>query len=65
MTGEKPVVTQWAIRLLDGKVYYACHWFFGIQDSNNRTIVQEECDEEDWWEIAQQLYAVGKGWVEL
>jgi hypothetical protein len=76
VTQEYRRVESWAMKGEDGKLYYACESFFGIQlmdDCRNgitegtvfcgTQIISGECDLDCWWEIAQQLYAMKEGWA--
>lgn len=71
------MIKAWGMKdYKNGKIYYACEQFFGVQymdDCRNgitegtvycgAQIISGECDQESWWEIAQQLYAMKEGWV--
>lgn len=77
MAKTNTTIKAWGIKTKEGLVYYACETFFGLQKridlqlsehvkligDPDKQLFSGECDKTCWYEIAQQLWAISKGWV--
>jgi hypothetical protein len=65
MTKIPQSIRAWVAKSEDGAVYYSCRHFFGVRKNGKQIIAScpGEVDEGCWYEIAQQLFAMMKGYA--